>query len=332
MIDRLLKKLHRVFEKDPSPIDAITIEENGEALITGGKLTVTPDGGNTTQYSLDGMTIAEIASALQADGIACEVADSSTADMLAIGLMSIRTETPAALRYPTNLLYQELKVYAMLLEQQFERIGLASKQIYLHSASDEWIEYWCRQFLAHPRIRGESDDEYLRRTIAEIIRPNQNNIAIEKLIEDAIGLNTTVVDALSIFDELSAEQQAIANGRFLLSIDVPAGMEPDVADRMISTARAIARRHKSAGTELFYEPVRKSNIHTDTVTAEDVCAAHIEVTVVDALTKGPVQYGGGLVYGTPGLVYGDNEPIIESVKITIENIETGETRIVVAGD
>jgi hypothetical protein len=97
-----------------------------------------------------------------------------------------------------------MQTYGRMLDEQAERLKVAEKQLYLNSAEDDWLDFWCKDYFGIPRHDNETDEDYAKRTVYSILRATQNNTALALIIKDAFGIDARIVDAFPHLDEVPA--------------------------------------------------------------------------------------------------------------------------------
>lgn len=171
--------------------------------------------------------------------------------MLAKGILATTEqdiELDGSLYMSGSIFYNEMQVYAGKLQEQSDRLLDAEKQLYLHAATDTWLDYWARDYFGNPRKTGETDGQYTPRVIAEIIRLTQNNKAMEVLLAQAIPeLDIEITDAPARnWDgrDYRGEFDAIAE------IDAAAFVGTPIREDYWATIETTANKVKAAGTRL----------------------------------------------------------------------------------
>jgi hypothetical protein len=224
MIERLLKRLHRVFNRSPELTPIVTVIANGPNLTLTLKnmiLTLAADGLAPFIIDISTLTVNDLVLAINGgvngggqflidedNGLAlidettgeplfsesntaytAMVSQDNYAMLLARGIMI--TET--GFSYPTNLLYQEFQIYDWTLSDTVIQRQNAEKQLYAHTAEEDWLDYWFSYF-AIARLAGETDLAFLTRGIAEMFGPKVNNKALQQIIMKAVGHYVDVKD------------------------------------------------------------------------------------------------------------------------------------------
>ncbi len=278
--------------------------------------------------SFEEKTLADLSAEVSTLGVGAtlDVLSSGHENLLARGLLSSDREPLAAenyLFYPTSLLWAEMQTYAWALSDLSEQEKVAERQLHLHSSSGNWLEVWGEQYFGIRRYTGEADESYARRIVGELLRPNQNNVALEKILKDSMDIDATLLDAWDYRDDLEPELQSQAPGYFLLDMSVPGSLSPEEAQKHIDRAKDLIRRYKAAGTDFFEYALRNLEQIEDTLTAEEVVALAISASLADSFEPGPIRAGEGWRVGTPGLVVGENDAIKEQVLVRKIEVSSG---------
>lgn len=265
------------------------------------------------------ITIDALAQQLEALDFLVSV-ENGTGSLLARGLID-ETDGDAyaglTLSVPESIFYNEMRTYGWELDEQKKNIRDAERQMYMHSAEDDWLDYWCRDHFGISRLAGEADSSYLQRVVNDLARENQNNVALELIAKNALGVDITIHDAYPLRAELPPEYQDVAAGRFLLETGIPGDMTTEQAETLLETIRNVVRKHKAAGTDFIETALRKQLQPNEPLSATEAMALNITATMADAFADGPIIYGSSWTYGTPGLVYGNNDAIKEQAVVTV---------------
>lgn len=319
MLKRLIDKLNSVFRKEPELATALTISKATSFDVSVKDSAVTVNG---TVIDITSITVGQLATAISALSGFTATASSEFSGYLARGLYEGQgSGTEVALHYPTSLLYSEMQVHAWSLQQQADQSAAALRQLFPKTAEGEWLDYWFRDYFGIRRSAGESDSAYLTRAMNEILAPTQNNVALARIVKNALGVDIAIVDA----DRFPAGELTIpktdAPGRFLLDMAIDASMSNDEAAALISMVKDVVRRYKAAGTDFVDSPLRKSITPVEVVPVEEAVALTVTATISESLQQGNIQYGAGWKYGITGATpkYGLNAPIKEQAIITVLN-------------
>jgi hypothetical protein len=103
-----------------------------------------------------------------------------------------------------------LKVWAtelLLVQRQIQR---AVQQIYLHSATGEWLDIWRDYTIGGGRTENEADEPLRQRIITTLLRKKCNNVAIEEIVKAETGLDVRVEDIPWRKADGSVDQSVVA--------------------------------------------------------------------------------------------------------------------------
>lgn len=323
---KLMDRLHRVFSKTKKAVPAVSVQctsgNRCEITITKSNIYITSNEGNSLHYLTNTTSINDLISEINSFGILNAILVSEEyGHLLAKGFAddTIVVTDVATLDYPTSELWQEMQVAAFDLEDQASRIQSAEQQMYFHSSDSDWLDYWASNYFGIERYNGENDIGYRFRAIKELLRPTQNNIALENIVRDALGIDARILDAQKYTDEIPLPFTASdANNRFLLDMAIPMEMDEASANILIERVKTLVRKYKAAGTDFLQTPLRKLNSPTEEVSPAETYAVGITMSgIADGLQDGPIRVGAGWKVGTPGLKVGQNTAIKEQAVIQI---------------
>lgn len=200
---KLLKYLHKVFDKDPHEFLAIRLQYQGGMTwqVSDGFLYTTVTGGPGQSLSIDlsRYTLAELVDYLSTQSgysvLYSDMSILSTLKSLVLmdGSNDITLSNGDHLYGYTNVLWSYMDAQSNELEQAQAQIGQMLNQMSTTTASDEWLDL-LGGYYGVPRISGELDSSYGPRIIAEVLRPRGNNVAIEMAIQTYTGQLATVTD------------------------------------------------------------------------------------------------------------------------------------------
>lgn len=327
VFSRLINRLHRVFNKDPQRIPAITLQSIApyQIEITDSAVNLTADNGSVSVPITD--TVADLADAINS-GIATisppsgpfavATANPVFATSSAVGILPDAPTVAAStfdIYYPQSILYKEFQVYSWELDDQASRIKSLNNDLYMHSATDTWLEYWLNDHFNIPRYQSETDAEYFTRAKYEIIALKVNNKALENLVFNALGVKVRILDAYPLRSELTPQDQPSAAGRFVLDMSIPNALSTADAQELIDRVKAIVRKYRAAGTD-FINALRKYEAPLETQpTAESMTATIGMPDIEEGPRPGLIYVGAGWRVGTPGLVVGTNDGIKEQILV-----------------
>lgn len=199
MRDRLLSSLHSVFDKEPAPAVAMRLQHPlGLAWkVEKRKLTLSTEAGALLGVlPLAGISIGLLAQQIGALGAV--VADlnpsltSRLADALLDGSGRQSESNGDRLMVYDSLLWAILDTLASELEAaQSNAIIEGLKQAYLHTAEDEWLDYWAGHF-GMARSVGEDDEHFLLRILVDLLRPRNNPYDIRNQIKEQTGIDIVI--------------------------------------------------------------------------------------------------------------------------------------------
>lgn len=322
---KLIDRLHRVFDKNRRSMPVVSIQYTGtrcEISISSENIYIASNEG-TALYQFDNATtINDLITEINSYGIlSASIIAEEYGLLLAKGFATdtIVATDATTLDYPTSKLWQEMQTAAFDLEDQAARIQSAEQQMYFHSSDSDWLDYWASNFFGIERYSGENDSEYRYRAVKELLRPTQNNIALENIVRDALGIDARILDAQKYTDEIPSPFTASdANNRFLLDMAIPMEMDEASANILIERVKTLVRKYKAAGTDFLQTPLRKLNSPTEEVAPAETYAVGITMSgIADGLQDGPIRVGAGWKVGTPGLKVGQNTAIKEQAVIQI---------------
>jgi hypothetical protein len=252
-------------------------------------------------------------------GFSASLVDPSKGDLLARGIYEVADQDLAqdqTLYYPTALLYNEIQVNAWALMDQSSRQQDAERQLCMNTAEQDWLDYWGNEYFDIPRYAGESDDAYSQRITHQILQASQNNVALEMIIKQSLGIDVSVVDAAKVLSELTTDEQAAAPGRIILeNIGLDHSWLTDQQGQAVAQVEDIVNRYRAAGTAILKHLLVLLVQQTETITTVESMLATFILEFTDALQPGPIQVGAGWKVGTPGLKVGNNDPVKEQIVI-----------------
>lgn len=199
MLERQIQSLYSALDRSPSEQVALRVRhpEGFRWRIERRALTAsTESGADLATLELIGLSIGELADRLIGLGCAViylnpDVAGRSAGTLLRGEGTESQSNGDALYAYD-SLLWSVLDAYAVELEGAGEAIDAALAQLYLDSASDEWLDLW-GEFFALPRD-ARPDNAYRKFLIDETLRPRTNAIAIEKAVLDLAGQRVKILE------------------------------------------------------------------------------------------------------------------------------------------
>lgn len=338
---RLMKRLHKVFSKEPDTTPVINIHYPGArctVTVNANGIYVKAQEGTAYYLFSDFTTLSHLVDQINSYTVlTASLVDEKYAPMLAKGLFDDTIILPGQtyLSYPTSLLWQEMQTASFALTEQLARIADAEAMLYFHSANSTWLDLWANGYFSIPRHLGEIDSNYLARAIIELLQPTQNNIALEKIVEAAFGIRVRIVDAMLHVDELPPPYtEADARNRFLLDMAIDSSVTETDAEALITRIKTFVRKYKSAGTDFVAVPLRKLHQPAESITTSEIYSITISTSnLVETLQPGPIRVGAGWRVGTPGLKVGMNDAVKEQalVKVLLASDNTVVNQYLIGG-
>ena len=273
---------------------------------------------NGAQIDFSAMTMSQLAIAITTLGFTAMVTNAAYSTYPARGLFETAENIsagPTSLLYPTSVFYKEMQTSGWALDEQHARIQIAKQQLDLKEAQDEWLDYW-GSFFNVPRMPGEIDSIYGPRIFWQMIRPTQNNVALEIIVKDALGIDITITDAMTVLGTLTTEMQANAPGRFIMDVSLPSTMTSDQKTAATLNAMALVRKYKAGGFDFLQQTSRSNIMFADMATVSETIDLTLGTQVADSPQPGVLVAGAGWIAGTPGLVAGNNKAMQEQVCVT----------------
>lgn len=203
MIERLLSHLYSALDRDPQlrPVARLALPGGHVREVAGDELRVwRADGAEVGRMALTGRSLADVLQWLAESGVEVVVLDWAATDFSALALpegrISENDPGGALLSVPSSPLWTILRPIGRELVEASGAVDEARAQLYLRTASGEWLDFWGLFFGLEREGRG--DDEYRQYLIAETLRPRSNPRAIESAVWDATGQRTSIYEP--VFD------------------------------------------------------------------------------------------------------------------------------------
>lgn len=336
-VARLLRHLHRVFDKGPQPTLAFRVGADGSDLVwevTEDEFRTTITGGTAANLALDlhVHTVASLAAAIAAaPGYTIHYTNAEVADLAAIALIegsaSVNASNGDHVRAFTNPLWAYLKAAGYQIRDAQAQVGEMLAQLVVTQADGEWADLWGRHYLV-PRVTGEADGTYTRRIIQETLRPKVNQIALEQILSEVLGSTVTVREPwkerfIPGRSQLSGPHR-LQNGDFYIynTLEVQFSGERAVV-------ASVAMRAKAAGVLLWYHQF----VELTPVAGPAAAALAAEIQellqmLIVAGAIGPRSYAsGGTVYDEWGGAYSNVSTFSATRLYTILGVGTGSANL-----
>ena len=199
LIDALASDLPSTFHRDPAAVPAFTLYYHAPLAWT-----VTPTnrlqitlGETAHDIDLRAHTHASLAASLAGLGVSLAYTHPDlgplTAATLLAGSGQVEPGSLTTLRAFTRLLWAWLRPLAHQLELSAASADAFQAQLNLPSARLHWADQWGRYF-GVARREGESDPTYTQRIIAEVFRPRNTRIAIERGVAERFGVTLSLLE------------------------------------------------------------------------------------------------------------------------------------------
>jgi hypothetical protein len=212
LTQKLLGYLNRAFSRDPVQFMALRISYDGAMVwtIEDAVLTTTVTGGTGTSHvvQLSDYNLAQLANYFAAlPGYSVPFQISGTASTLSARVLMDGTGDQVLsngdhLYAYTSLTWAFLEASAYELKHAREQIYQMLRQMVVPTAEDEWLDEIGGYYNVR-RQDGEIDSTYGPRIIYEVIRPRNNNKAIELAISQATGGLPSKVTDVTIPGDIS---------------------------------------------------------------------------------------------------------------------------------
>ena len=178
-LQQLLDHLYSVVITDPESVPVLSLEHSGGNVqwrIEAYRLEVLAPA--ALSVDLRAHTIASLADHFRAlPGFSVAFASFDHSGLGARCLLD-GAGSVGVLHAPQSLLWAYLRAAADELDAASAEIATMLAQMSVKTAAGEWLDHLCRDYYNVPREAGEGDDAYRERTIAEVLMPRGNNVAI----------------------------------------------------------------------------------------------------------------------------------------------------------
>lgn len=342
MINRILNRLHRVFNKDPKPVAVLTL--SGNAILTvDSESVIVASGTSVTRISKADRTILQLATEISATTpVTATPTSSEYSPLLAKGILASAQQEISAnnkLYMPSSVFFSEMLTYAWALEQQSSRINDAEKQLYLHSVDDDWLDVWGDGYFGISR-GGLADEEYRDLVIASIKAGSCNNTAMANAIRALSGISDAeIIDAKAdtemysgalLYDATSRYDGAEQPAQFECVAKLPGSQIP--LKTIEQYIRSVVNKSRAAGTKL--KSIRWLLDDTDQANISDLQTVAVRPVISEVLPWG-IRYDGLLQYNNADYRMFDGQLLydggsgyrgVENVRTTYNNSWEADTK------
>lgn len=206
---RLLESLPSQFLLDPQMVPAVRITNNYsgpgivQVRIRDRKLkvsTVTNQSENSSvEIDLRNHTLGDLPSISTISGVNFTLLKDGQkrSEFKALNLLEIHSDVEnfIDIAIHTNPLWVLLRPFAWTLGAANINYDVGLNQLNVLESKDFFADYWGR-YLGVPRRKNEDDGTYTRRIIDTLIRPRENNFALENILISDLDLTGTISDLL----------------------------------------------------------------------------------------------------------------------------------------
>lgn len=295
---RYADQLHSGFDR--SAMEEMVFRATGPAgtswRVAG--MTMTVEGTATVELDLSAHTIASLAAAVAAAGLAVSdvVGDPDaalSARRVLDGEWAHGDGSNGAVMAYGSLVWAIGEAIGAELDAARDAGAGALRAAELATAEDEWLDLWCHAF-GVVRMVDEPDSALLKRLVAEVGRPRSNGYAIRLVLEEALRQPVSVADVTDLVDSFPRYDAAIEHdgtysyaqaagasyGRFDVSIgfDLLGSTTPAAYLDMVTS---LVNRLRAAGTSMRSLVLSGSEI-------SDTVSVPVDLMAVSAITAGDI--------------------------------------------
>lgn len=200
MLDTLLRSLYSALDRSPNKQVALRVRHPDGFKWSIRRRTLTAEtnaGQRLGETPLIDITIQQLASWLTARGCTVPHVEPAFSGLSAAVLLSgssdeSRTNGDILFAYD-SMLWTIMDAYAIEIEEQQLQVDEAIKELYLKTASGDWLDYWGEHFgIAHGPYADYED--YRAYIIEEVLRLRSNPLAIENSIERITGKKVEIYE------------------------------------------------------------------------------------------------------------------------------------------
>lgn len=316
LTEKLLGYLNRwVFDTSPDAFLAIRIQYDGALVWTvdDGVLTLSATGGTGTSLSIDltAYTLAELSAYIAAQsGYSIPYQPPSDmsgvkATVLVDGAGDQNTNNGDHLYGYTSIAYAYIEAYAVELDLARTAAQEAVKQITTATASNEWLDE-IGDFFGVKRQASESDEAFSDRIVYEVVRPRNNNRAIEVAISKATGgLPSSVTDVsepqsifpvrdgVTKFDSVRTHSHTGKYRRNLFDVEYQFNLEgADDVNDFRNRVYSLIDRFRSAGNHLRQFTMSGGTmVDSVTLLKTETLSSSVGYDVTDSVTSSTDETG-----------------------------------------
>ncbi len=198
-----LAVLPPIYDTQPGAADALGV------ATTTGDCTVRVEGTLLEVVDLDGsvppfvcdlrdFTIGTLAARLQQAGFLVNVPGAWSALAATVLIDAFYPAAPShTLRGYTSVLWRVVRPLALCFDMWGDDLAEATRQMDVRHAAGRWLDWWGVLY-GVPRATGELDAGYRRRIVWEVMAPRANNVAMEVILKEALGVDATITDVSTV--------------------------------------------------------------------------------------------------------------------------------------
>jgi hypothetical protein len=256
LTEKLIGYLNRVFDKNPAQVLALRLRYDGSAMtwsIADGVLRTSVTGGSGTGLvvELSRFSVAELGVFLAAQpGYSVPYQDLTTfSGLSALVLLDGDGDQDASngdhLHGYTSVLWSYMESVANELTLIRTAIQEALLQMAAPTATAEWVDEHGGYYNVE-RIDGETDSNYARRIVVEVLRARGNNVAIGEALKAAVGADAAYLTDYGTITVAGDGTKSYG----LFDVTVESGTDIEMAEQEDVMVRAIIESLRDAGTHL----------------------------------------------------------------------------------
>lgn len=217
MIDKLLSHLYSALDKSPElrHVALVSGEPHVREVRRGVLRVRRAVGSELGRMDLGGASLGNVLDFLRSLGLQVVELEPASLGLSALALPEGEQGSDEAggayLSIPTSALWTLLRSIGVELQDAADAVDEARAQLYLRTASGEWLDYW-GAFFGLPR-EGRGDDDYRTYLIVETLRPRSNPRAVEAAVRDATGWEVSLYEPVFDLFRLSRSEVSVARLR-----------------------------------------------------------------------------------------------------------------------
>lgn len=203
--EQLLSLLPTYFDIDADAEPMLTVSAplgTVDVRVDGRLLEVQPSSATLLPFSCDlrDFTLGSLATRLQSAGFYASVPDTWESMAATILIDGFYPRAGAVtLEGFTSTLWRIIRPMALCFDLWADDLDKAIEQMDIRTADGQWLDWWGILYGVE-RKRYETDSAYRRRIVWETMAPRTNNVALEFLLKEALGYDSSVTDGAESFE------------------------------------------------------------------------------------------------------------------------------------